>query len=208
MKSLWLLTLTIVASLATVSPVSAQLAGNYAPPPGSYSWGPYVVTDDGFLTYDGDVAVRCKDLAEMGAPLGSRSDEESVAEPLTVEAVELCKEAGFPPSNEGNAVEDLAADEEDRLVGQRPPEYEVTRDGTLVIGGDMYAVDYCRLLAENPDRVDPKKQEYVEACAQAGFSPSDGEGVLLPETGGIDATVIIVVASVLAGSILAHRISR
>jgi hypothetical protein len=49
----------------------------------------YEVTEDGTLVYGGDVALRCEDLTELGAPHGP--------EPLTRQAMRACSDAGFPP---------------------------------------------------------------------------------------------------------------
>jgi len=208
MKVFWLPALALMALMAIIPPASAQLAGTGQPSPGSYLWSPYVVTRDGNLTYDGDITVRCKDLTELGAPLGSRSDENSSIEPLTVEAVELCAEAGFAPSGDEATVEDLAADEEGNLVGPRPKEYRVTEDGTLIIDGDVSVIEYCRLFAEGSDLVNTEKGNYAEACTEAGFSRPDSEGATLPETGGAHVVALVVAASVLVGSILVLATAR
>lgn len=156
--------------LVSVSPAGAQVvsessgtaSGDYVPPPGNYSRGAYMVTADGTLIYGGDVAVGCKSLSA----------------PVANEAVELCKAAGFPPKDVSrtiNSTDDLTADEEGKLIGPSPPKYEVTEDGSLIIGGDVFAADYCRLLAEDPKETIAK--EAARACARAGFSPVGREGV-------------------------------
>jgi hypothetical protein len=211
MKVFWLPALALIALIALMAvspPTSAQLAGTGPPSPGSYSWGPYVVTRDGILHYD-DIGIRCEELIEQGTPLGSWSDKSPPPEPLmTVEAAELCKEAGFPPSGGEMVMEDLAVDEEGRLVGPRPKEYRVTEDGTLIIEGDVYLIEYCRLFAEGSDLFNTEKEEYAEACTEAGFSRPGNESATLPETGGVHVAVIVVAASVLVGSVLVRTIVR
>lgn len=175
--------------LVSVSPARAQVfsessgtaSGDHVPPPGSYSRGAYMVTAGGTFIYGGDVAVGCKSLPA----------------PVANEAGELCKAAGFPPKDVSrtiNSTDDLTADEEGKLIGSSPPKFEVTEDGSLIIGGDIFAADYCRSLDEDPKETIAK--EAFRACARAGFSPIGVEDVSLAETGG--PRFIVVGLSILA----------
>ena len=87
--------------------------------------------------------------------------------------------------------------------------YEVTEDGTLIIGGDV--VVRCQYLVKLGA---PSQGEDVDLCAEAGFPPegavlsgprSSGADAL-PETGGITSPPMTVVAAILA--VGAHLILR
>ena len=114
MRSTVLLAVVLFGALVPATPSAAaqEAAGNVALPEGSapalnegslYS-GPYEVTEDGDLIYGGDAVYRCEDLGRFGAPTTSGSEDATLRgvpmEPLTSEAVELCDEAGFPPSQD------------------------------------------------------------------------------------------------------------
>lgn len=198
--------LTIAAVLlAFGSPAAAQLADPEKP-----GGSPLEVTDDGKIIYGGDVAYECASVGSgivMPAP-NSDSKTRAALKRTNEQAIELCTEAGFPPSDSEKVAEDLAADEDGSLVGPPPPPLEVEGNGTLVIGGDVYAVGYCRALVEHPARIRQEKREYVEACEKAGFSVPAKADDMLPETGGPRTVPFVVAALVVAGAILARRISR
>ena len=89
---------------------------------------------------------------------------------------------------------DLAADEEGDLVAPRPPEYQVTEDGILIIGGDVLMdCSAVGIVDETLDRATPAvraqeeeaRNEAIRSCRVAGFSTAaDVSSVALPETGG------------------------
>ena len=89
---------------------------------------------------------------------------------------------------------DLAADEEGNLVAPGPSEYQVTEDGTLIIGGDVL-VDCAEvgIVDETLERATPAvraqegeaRNEAIRSCRTAGFSTAANVPlVALPETGG------------------------
>lgn len=71
--------------------------------------------------------------------------------------------------------EDLAVDQDGNLVGPRPPEYQVTEDGALIIDGDVLI--YCSAIG--------LEGESARVCESAGFPTAmDDPSGTLPETGG------------------------
>jgi len=115
--------------------------------------------------------------------------------------------------------EDLAADENGNLVGPRPPDYEVTEAGMLIIGGDVLipcsdigtSSELPGLGGEDPGtraKIEQARREEIRACQAAGFDtagdiPSDAAA--LPETGGpalLAPLLLTAVATLAAGFLL------
>jgi hypothetical protein len=99
------------------------------------------------------------------------------------------------PAYPQTSMSDLAADEEGNLLEPRPPRYEVTEDGTLVIEGDM--VVPCSEVGGPPGQYETRnvtpgvraefereRREGVRACLAAGFGtagePSAGVSASSP----------------------------
>lgn len=192
-----LVLVTALLTFATPAPAQLYVPGEPAPPL-------LEVTEDGKLIYGGDVAYECESVGSgivMPAP-NSSPETRAELQRTNEKAVKLCTEAGFPPAGGGTVSEDLAADEEGNLAGPPSPPLEVKRDGTLVVGGDVYLAGYCGAYVEHPAQTNSGEREYVEACEKAGFSPAEGD--VLPETGGTrPATVLAAAGLILAGSGLA-----
>lgn len=92
--------LVAMAALQTFdSPALAQSEG-YVYIPGEPGPPLLEVTEDGTLIYGGDVAIACED---MGSGIVTPGDDSSAATRAALErtnerAIEMCTEAGFPPS--------------------------------------------------------------------------------------------------------------
>ena len=135
--------MTIVALLlAFEASATAQVAGSYPPPPGSYSEGRYTVLEDGTLIYDGDMALRCSDLATSKAevekePFPTSEDpsvREATVDDFYKEGAEVCRKAGVVPSVGGSVLPD---------TGGFPPLVFLTTltfvIGLVVAGGRLWA---------------------------------------------------------------------
>ena len=84
---------TVLLSLTCCMATTALAFAQDGPDLGSATRQPppytdYEITDDGFLIYQGDMAVGCRSLLEVA---------DSPNSPLIKEQVKLCTEAGFPP---------------------------------------------------------------------------------------------------------------
>ena len=110
-----LLSLTAVALLlAFEASAAAQVAGSYPPAPGSYFEGRYTVLEDGTLIYDGDMALRCSDLATSKAevekePFPTSQDpsvRQATLDDFYKEGAEVCKKAGVVRSVGGSVLPD------------------------------------------------------------------------------------------------------
>ena len=136
-----------------------------------------------------------------------------------------------PPVYAQLSISDLAADEDGNLVGPRPPEYEVTEDGTLVIGGDVLVpcsdvgspADPSELRGATQQakaQMEQARRENIRACEAAGFGTAAGtppggaptqvaSASALPETGGSGAPVAALAPlALLVGGLLAFRVVR
>lgn len=89
------------------------------------------------------------------------------------------------PAYPQTSMADLAADEEGNLLEPRPPKYEVTEDGTLVVEGDILVP--CSEVGGPPDpiqtrnatpevrsEIEKDRRESVRACQAAGFRTAAG----------------------------------
>ena len=112
--------------------------------------------------------------------------------------------------------EGLAADEEGNLVGPRPPEYQVTEDGTLIVGGDVLVkcvevgLDDYPPGADDPAvrvQIERSPRESARACRAAGFATATEDSLeALPETGG--APPLLLAGLLFLGSIGLIAIQR
>ena len=82
-----------------------------------------------------------------------------------------------------------------------PPKYQVNKEGTLIIDGDVLigCQDIFKAYTGDP-RVflNESEREHVEACKKAGFSPED----TLPQTGGVPFALIPVTLLVGGGLLI------
>lgn len=114
--------------------------------------------------------------------------------------------------------EDLAADEEGNLVAPRPPEYQVTEDGTLIVGGDVFVrcaevgLDDYPPGADDPvvrAQIDRSLRESARACESVGFPTAvDNSLGALPETGGAPPLLSIGLLLLAGGGLVALRGTR
>lgn len=94
-------------------------------------------------------------------------------------------------------------------------EYEVTEDGTLIIGGDVsFPCEDVSSFgapagASSAGRatLEGETEEYAEVCRAAGFSPDGG---MLPETGGLALPGLVLAAGAfgVTGALFALRVRR
>ncbi len=113
---------------------------------------------------------------------------------------------------------DLAADEEGNLVAPHPPEYQVTEDGTLIIGGDVLVrcaevgLDDYPLGADDPvvrAQIERSLRESARACRAAGFPTAADDSLgALPETGGAPPLLPIGLLLLAGGGLVALRGTR
>jgi hypothetical protein len=114
--------------------------------------------------------------------------------------------------------EDLAADEEGNLVAPRPPEYQVTEDGTLIIEGDVLVrCAEVGTVDETLDRAAPTvrageegaRNEAIQVCQDAGFSTAvDVSSEMLPESGGAPPLLLTRLLLLADGALFAVRGAR
>ena len=111
--------------------------------------------------------------------------------------------------------EDLAADEEGNLVAPRPPEYQVTEDGTLIVGGDVLVRCAEVGLGDDPPgaddpairaQIERSLREAAQACQAAGFATATDDSLeALPETGGAPPLLLTGLLFLAGGALFAVR---
>lgn len=123
------------------------------------------------------------------------------------------------PAYPQTVAEDLAADEDGNLVGPRPPDYEATEGGMLIIGGDVLIP--CSDIGKPSDppgageyppavraEIEQSRRESILACQAAGFDTAGdvpSSATTLPETGGpalLAPMLLAAVATLVAGGFL------
>lgn len=133
---------------------------------------------------------------------------------VTLAALLALSTAAYPQVSS----EDLAADEEGNLVAPRPPEYQVTEDGKLIIGGDVEMscadvgiVDETIDRATPPVRAEDKgaRNEAIRLCRTAGFdTATDVSPATLPETGGAPPLPLAGLLLLASGALIGVREPR
>ena len=115
---------------------------------------------------------------------------------VTLAAMLALAAPAYPQEEVVVSSEDLAADQDGNLVGPRPPEYQVTEDGTLIIDGDVL-IDCSAIGLEGGS---------ARACESAGFPTAvDDPSGTLPETGGGPPLLPIGLLLLTCGGLVALR---
>ena len=209
----------------------------------------YRVTKDGMLVIGGDVLIPCHDVvlsADPGPNPGTAAEQRSF-ERMIQERAKICNEAGFPPAGHTTKTKidqrlpdtggssllsafapstlETLASFGTTVGGNTPkiPEYQVTKDGMLITGGDVLTPCHTLLQGHSSTKtatpsaraeMNQDQRKSVAACRANGFPPVEPTNKVqkaqrLPDTAGqsllpvVAATMLVALG--LAGLLLRSR---